>query len=130
MIFEQQIVNFYDVSKRTIWRANLDPVVGSEQGLTRPVMIISDNSVNDVVNTVNIIPITSRKPGRLIYPNEVLIEASSFGLTEESILLCHQIRTIDKRRFAQAYGQVDAIEKQNEIVEALLFQLGIDITIS
>jgi mRNA interferase MazF len=110
--------------KWTIWRANLDPVVGSEQGLTRPVLIISDDSINEVINTVNIIPITSLKPGRQIYPNEVLLLANNFGLTEESVLLCHQIRTIDKKRFAQFYGLIDDIVKQDEIVEALLFQLG------
>jgi mRNA interferase MazF len=112
--------------KWTIWRANLEPVVGSEQGLTRPVMIISDDSVNEVINTVNIIPITSRKPGRQIYPNEVLLEANDFGLPEESILLCHQIRTLDKRRFAKFYGQINDPDKQKEIVDSLLFQLGIN----
>ena len=112
--------------KWSIWRANLDPVVGSEQGFTRPVLLISDDIVNEVMNTVNIIPITSRKPGRNIYPNEVLIEEKLFGLSEQSIILCHQIRTIDKKRFAQYYGQINEIVKQDEIVEALLFQLGID----
>jgi mRNA interferase MazF len=116
--------------KWTIWRANLDPVVGSEQGLTRPVLIISDGAINEVINTVNIIPLTTRKPNRQIYPNEVLIEALKYGLPEESILLCHQIRTLDKKRFGQFYGQIDDTEKQDEIIEAILFQLGIDNTYS
>lgn len=114
--------------KWTIWRANLDPVIGSEQGLTRPVLIISDESINDLISTVNILPITTRKNNRMIYPNEVLIEADKFGLKEESIVLCHQIRTIDKRRFAQYYGLVSDTAKQNDIIEALLFQLGIENT--
>jgi mRNA interferase MazF len=59
--------------KWSIWRANLDPIIGSEQGLTRPVLIISDDLINEVINTVNIIPLTSRKSGRQIYPNEVLL---------------------------------------------------------
>ena len=112
----------------TIWRANLDPVVGSEQGLTRPVLIISDDAINDVINTINVVPITTRKNKRIIYPNEVLIEANVYGLPEESIVLCHQIRTLDKRRFAQLYGEIDDIIKQNEIIEALFFQMGIDAT--
>lgn len=115
-------------NKWTIWRANLDPVIGSEQGLTRPVMILSDDAINEIINTVNIIPITSRKLGRSIYPNEVLISAGEFGLPDESILLCHQIRTIDKRRFAQFYGQVDDADIQKRIIDALFFQLGIDST--
>jgi mRNA interferase MazF len=57
----------------TIWRANLDPIVGSEQGMTRPVLIISDDVINELLNTVNVIPLTSRKNNRMIYPNEVLI---------------------------------------------------------
>jgi len=79
-----------------------------------------------LINTVNIIPLTSRKPGRQIYPNEVSVEANTYGLTDESILLCHQIRTIDKRRFAQFYGQISDVLVQNEIVQSLLFQLGIE----
>lgn len=102
--------------KWTIWRANLDPVIGSEQGLTRPVLIISDDSINELINTVNILPITTRKSGRIIYPNEVQIDKSSFGLPEESIVLCHQIRTLDKKRFAQFYGEIGDINKQNEII--------------
>jgi hypothetical protein len=42
--------------------------------------------------------------------------------------LCHQIRTLDKRRFAQYYGVISDVEKQNKIIEALFFQLGIDIS--
>jgi len=109
-----------------IWRANLDPVVGSEQGFTRPVLILSDETINDLINTVNIIPITSRKSNRMIYPNEVLLESLVYGLPEESIVLCHQIRTIDKKRFAQFYGEINDIQTQNEIIEALFFQLGIE----
>jgi mRNA interferase MazF len=110
----------------TIWRANLDPVVGSEQGRTRPVLILSDDAINDLINTVNILPITTRKVDRQIYPNEVLIEANTCGLPDESIILCHQIRTLDKKRFAQYYGEITNAEKQNEIIEALFFQLGIE----
>lgn len=112
--------------KWTIWRANLDPVIGSEQGFTRPVLIISDNYINNLINTLNVIPITTRKKDRIIYPNEVLLEKDIFGLPNESIILCHQIRTLDKKRFAQFYGEIDNIKKQNEIIEALFFQLGID----
>ena len=108
--------------KWTVWRANLDPVVGSEQGLTRPVLLISDDAINEIMNTVNILPLTSRKQGRKIYPNEVLVTKGLFGLSEESIVLCHQIRTIDKKRFSHYYGAIDDVKKQSEIVESLFFQ--------
>jgi mRNA interferase MazF len=112
--------------KWDIYRANLDPVVGSEQGKSRPVLIISEDYINEFLNIVNILPITSRKIGRQIYPNETLIEADKFGLENESIVLCHQIRTLDKRRLSNKFGSVNDIDKQNEIMESLCFQLGID----
>jgi len=81
-----------------IFLANLDPVVGSEQGKTRPVLVISEEAINQILPVVNILPITSRKPGRKIYPNEVVISIGIGGLKNESIILCYQIRTLDKRR--------------------------------
>ena len=50
--------------KWTVWLANLDPVIGSEQGKTRPVVIVSENQINDVLSVVNILPVTSRKMNR------------------------------------------------------------------
>lgn len=77
------------------------------------------------MNIVNVLPITSRKKGRLIYPNEVLLQADKYGLSKDSIVLCHQIRTVDKRRLSTEYGKINDKVKQNEILEALCFQLGI-----
>jgi mRNA interferase MazF len=111
--------------KWSIWRANLDPVVGSEQGKSRPVIIISEDDINDLLNNVNIIPVTSRKPNRVVYPNEVLIPAKLYGLEKESLALCHQIRTIDKIRLTNEYGQITSKAKQKEIMDAICFQLGI-----
>ncbi|MCE2892857.1 MAG: type II toxin-antitoxin system PemK/MazF family toxin [Flammeovirgaceae bacterium] len=93
--------------KWAICKADLDPVIGSEQGKSRPVLIISEDQINELLNIVNILPITSRKPGRLIYPNEVLIAGDRFGLKNESIILCHQIRTVDKGRLSKTYGQIN-----------------------
>jgi mRNA interferase MazF len=56
-----------------VWLANLDPVIGSEQGKTRPVLVLSKTKLNDILPVVNILPLTSLKPGRRIYPNEALI---------------------------------------------------------
>jgi mRNA interferase MazF len=114
------------ITKWSIYRANLDPVVGSEQGKSRPVLVISENDINDLLNIVNILPITSRKVGRKIYPNETMIPANSFGLINESIILCHQIRTLDKVRLTHYYGKIQLKGKQEEIIEALCYQLGID----
>ena len=74
------------IKRWSIYRANLDPVIGSEQGKSRPVLIISEDEINNLLNIVNVIPITSRKPERRIYPNEVLIPANQYGLTNESLV--------------------------------------------
>lgn len=90
--------------KWDIWRANLDPVTGSEQGKSSPILIVSENDINFLLNNVNIVPLTSWQEGRTVYPNEVLLPHSKFGLEKESIALCHQIRTIDKKRLSKHYG--------------------------
>ncbi len=108
-----------------IFLANLDPVIGAEQGQTRPVLVISIEEINQILPVVNVLPITSRKPGRRIYPNEVLIPASVGGLERESIVLCYQVRTLDKRRLMKGIGKIDNWELQRAIIDALCFQLEI-----
>lgn len=111
------------ISKWEIWLANLDPVIGSEQGKTRPVLIISNQDVNDLLNVVNVLPITSKRSGRIIYPNEVLIESGKFGLKKDSIILSQQIRTLDKNRMIRKIGAVDDFNLKQKVIEALSFQL-------
>lgn len=108
-----------------IFIANLDPVIGSEQGKTRPVLVISEEEINHILPVVNVLPITSRKPGRRIYPNEVLIPVEIGGLEQDSIVLCYQIRTLDKRRLIEETGKIKDLEVQEGIIDALCFQLGI-----
>ena len=81
-----------------IFQANLDPVTGSEQRGTRPVLVVSDEDFNQLMPVVTVLPLTSRKPGRQIYPNEVLLPKGTAGLPEDSIVMAHQIRTISKTR--------------------------------
>lgn len=78
------------IPRWSVWLANLDPVVGSEQGRTRPVLVISETGLNDVLPVVNVLPITSRKQNRRVYPNEVLFPLGTAGLTAESIVLCYR----------------------------------------
>ena len=108
-----------------VFLANLDPVIGSEQGKTRPVLVISEDPINQILPVVNVLPITSRKVGRKVYPNEVLIPKGVGGLTKESIVLSYQIRTLDKKRLIKKVGRIDSVELQENILEALFFQLGI-----
>lgn len=64
----------------SIYLVNLDPTIGSEQGKTRPVLVISDDDVNAILPVINILPLTSLKQGRRIYPNEVLLKKNNLGL--------------------------------------------------
>jgi mRNA interferase MazF len=108
----------------SVWLANLDPVVGSEQGKTRPVLVISDTRLNQILPVINVLPLTSRKPHRRIYPNEALLPAGAAGLIAESIVLCYQIRTLDKQRLIKSFGVLADSNLRAEILEALRFQLA------
>ncbi len=108
-----------------IYLVNLDPTIGYEQGKTRPVLVISDEEVNEILPVINILPITSFKQGRKIYPNEVYLKIEQSGLDKDSIVLCYQIRTIDKKRLIKKIGEVPDDSVRNEIIDALSFQLGL-----
>jgi mRNA interferase MazF len=103
------------INRWSVYRANLDPVVGSEQGKSRPVLVISEDDINNLLNIVNVIPITTRRAGRTIYPNETLISANNFGLPNESIILCHQIRTLDKQRLTLLYGEIGDLKNKQKL---------------
>lgn len=105
--------------------ADLNPVIGSEQGFTRPVLVISEERINQILPVVNVLPITSRKSGRVVYPNEVLLNAGVAGLRVESLLLCHQIRTLDKQRLTAHLGEISDSLLQHSILDALRFQLAL-----
>ena len=108
-----------------IFLASLDPVVGSEQGRTRPVLVISDEEMNQILPVVNVLPLTARKQGRRVYPNEVLLPTGTAGLEQESIVLCYQIRTLDKMRLQRCVGAIEDVSVQAGICDALCFQLGV-----
>ena len=113
------------IERWSVWLANLDPVVGSEQGKTRPVIVVSQTALNQTLPVVNVLPITSRKPNRRVYPNETLLATQTANLSKESIVLCYQIRTLDKQRLIKMIGDLDDPVIQEEITEALCFQLEI-----
>ncbi|GDX84003.1 endoribonuclease MazF [Methylococcaceae bacterium] len=113
------------VMRWSIYLVNLDPTIGSEQGKTRPVLVISDDDVNAILPVINILPLTSLKQGRRIYPNEVLLKKEQSGLDKDSLVLCYQIRTVDKKRLIKKLGEVKNDDTQTEIIDALSFQLGL-----
>ena len=108
----------------TIFLASLDPTTGSKQAGRRPVIVVSRERLNQLLPVVNVLPLTSRKAHtRAIYPNEVLLPAEMAGLPLDSIVLCYQIRTQDKRRLEQTLGTVQDSDTQAAITGALRFQL-------
>ena len=109
-----------------IFRANLDPIIGSEQRGTRPVLVVSDEDFNQLMPVVTILPLTSRKPGRQVYPNEVLLPKGTAGLTEDSIIMAHQIRTISKTRLTNLYGKIQSEVLKEAVRQALKIHLTLD----
>lgn len=103
-------MNQYDV-----YLADLNPTVGREQFGKRPVLIISNNYEN-LLDTVTIIPITSLKDGRKVYPNELLLKNE---LEVPSILLCQQIRTISKNRLIKKLTSIDNFITRKKIIDVI-----------
>ena len=96
----------------------------AEQAGRRPVLVISREQINQLLPVVNVIPLTSRKSAsRVIYPNEVLLPAGVAGLRVDSIVLCYQIRTLDKSRLERDWGKLDDANLRRRILEAIRFQL-------
>jgi mRNA interferase MazF len=108
-----------------IFMASLDPVKGSEQAGRRPVLVISREQVNQLLPIVNVIPLTSHKANRKIYPNEVLLLAKETGLPRDSIALCYQVRTLDKSRLGNLIAQIENANLRTQIKDSLRFQLEV-----
>lgn len=105
-----------------IYRADLDPVVGSEQGGIRPVLIIQNDIGNLHSPTVIVAAITSRmKKPRL--PTHVFITKDESGLERDSVILAEQVRTLEKIRLKRKLGQVDA-QIMEKVDQALAVSLG------
>lgn len=109
-----------------IFQANLNPVTGSEQRGTRPIPVVSDEDYNQLMPIVTVLPLTSRKSGRQIYPNEVLLPKGTAGLTEDSIIMAHQIRTISKIRLTSLYGDIQCESLRKAVRQALKVHLTLD----
>ena len=92
--------------KGDIYFADLSPVVGSEQGGVRPVLVIQNNVGNKFSPTVIVAAITSRMDKHNL-PTHVLIEQSRYGLQKDSMILLEQVRTIDKSRLRDYIGHLD-----------------------
>lgn len=83
---------------------DLDPVVGSETGKTRPAVVVQNDLANRSSPTVTVVPITS-KTGK-VYPFQVLVPRGEGGLDQQSKVLCEQIRTVARERLGSYLGHL------------------------
>ncbi len=102
-----------------------DPVIGSEQAGTRPVLIVSEEEINKALPTVTILPITSQKPGRKVYSIEAFVSKDDSGLSKDSIVMAHQIRCISKERLKEQCGSIVSHKLQESIRNAMKTYLDI-----
>ena len=111
------------VKRGDIYYADLSPVVGSEQGGLRPVLIIQNDVGNRYSPTVIAAAITSRM-GKTRLPTHIDIYAEKAGLSKDSVILLEQIRTLDKQRLKEKMGHLDD-GMMNEVNNAIAVSFGL-----
>ena len=110
------------VKRGELYYADLSPVIGSEQGGVRPVLVVQNDVGNKYSPTIIAAAVTS-KIDKAKLPTHIELSAREYGLSKDSVVLLEQIRTLDKTRLKERIGQVSA-DKMRKINEALLVSLG------
>ena len=111
------------VARGELYIADLDPVVGSEQGGLRPVLVIQNDTGNRYSPTVVVLAVTSQlQKARL--PTHVLLSAAGHGLERDSVVLAEQVRTLDKRRLRTRIGTLTP-EDMAQVRRAVMVSLGL-----
>lgn len=124
LTFMKGMVTVMSIYRGEIYYADLSPVVGSEQGGIRPVLIVQNDVGNKHSPTVIAAAITSqREKNRL--PTHIEIDSGSCGLAKDSVVLLEQIRTIDKQRLKERMGVLDATS-MDRINSALQVSFGLN----
>lgn len=112
------------VKRGDIYYADLSPVVGSEQGGIRPVLIVQNDVGNKFSPTVIAAAITSQRY-KTNLPTHIMVNADGCGLAKDSIVLLEQVRTLDKKRLKEKMGTLDG-DDMGRVNRALSVSLGID----
>jgi mRNA interferase MazF len=112
------------VRRGDVFDARLDPVEGSEQAGTRPVIVVSRDAINDASPVVVVVPCTTLKAERKIYPSQVLLRAPEGGLRADSIALGEQVRATAKTRLRARRGTLSP-EAMRRLDRALLITLDL-----
>ena len=119
-ISERDILN---IKRGDIFYADLSPVVGSEQGGVRPVLIVQNDVGNKYSPTVIAAAITSQQ-FKTRMPTHICVDAAVCGLSKDSVVLLEQIRTLDKKRLREKMGNLPETE-MNRIDAALSVSIGL-----
>lgn len=112
------------INRGDIYYADLSPVIGSEQGGIRPVLIVQNDVGNKYSPTVIAAAITSQKDKTKL-PTHIQLNADNTGLQKDSIVLLEQIRTLDKRRLKEHMGRLDK-GSMEEVNTALSISFGLN----
>ena len=118
-------VKALNIRRGDIYYEDLSPVVGSEQGGVRPVLIVQNDVGNKFSPTVIAAAITSQQ-SKANMPTHIHLNANSSGLAKDSVVLLEQVRTIDKKRLKEKMGTVDE-NSMNEINNAISSSFGLNI---
>ena len=110
------------IKRGQIYYADLSPVVGSEQGGVRPVLIIQNDVGNRYSPTIIACAITSQMTKAKL-PTHIEVPQGRYGLPKDSVILLEQIRTLDKRRLREKVGELDKA-CQLRVDRAILISLG------
>lgn len=113
-----------NIKRGDIYYADLSPVVGSEQGGVRPVLIVQNDVGNKYSPTVIAAAITSQQ-AKANLPTHISIKADNSGLAKNSVVLLEQIRTLDKQRLKEKMGCVDN-NSMNKINHAISISFGLE----
>lgn len=110
------------IKRGEIYFADLSPVIGSEQGGVRPVLVVQNNVGNKYSPTIIAAAITSQLEKAKL-PTHIQLPAEKYGLPKDSVVLLEQIRTLDKKRLKEKIGELPVVE-MTKVNEALLISLG------
>ena len=113
------------VKRGDIFYADLSPVVGSEQGGVRPVLIVQNDTGNKHSPTVIAAAITSQT-GKARLPTHISLAAMSYGLPKDSVILLEQVRTIDRIRLRGYVGSLSGA-MMRKVDEAILVSFGVTV---
>ncbi|MEG1633054.1 MAG: type II toxin-antitoxin system PemK/MazF family toxin [Oscillospiraceae bacterium] len=111
------------VKRGDIYYADLSPVVGSEQGGMRPVLIVQNDTGNKHSPTVIAAAITSQI-GKARLPTHIELTARNYGLSRDSVILLEQVRTLDKSRLKERMGQLDGLT-MHKVDDAMRVSFGL-----